>query len=169
MTGTETNPIQVPSVSPPEVNTQRPAPLMAASLPTQAPPSKTKGKGKGKGKKNNATAPSNNHYVLPGPEEALQAFMNGLEAFITEWNETPREISQAPFSHILPVPLTTPMDTPCPRDEIIKVVTDSQFAPIEDVAERDASRMHGFTVSERLAIYDEEEEGWGGLPKYTCK
>ena len=30
-------------------------------------------------------------------------------------------------------------------------------------------RTHGFTISERLAVYDEEEEGWGGLPKFTCE
>ena len=49
------------------------------------------------------------------------------------------------------------------------MITDSQFAPIEDVAERDAMRTHGFTVSECLAVYDKEEEGWGGLPKFTCE
>ena len=166
--GTETNPIEVSLASPPEVDTQRAAPLTAASLPTQTS-IRNKGKGKGKGKKNDTIKPPNNWHTLPGPKEALQAFMNGPEAFITEWSETPREIAPAHFSHISPVPLTAPMDTPCPRDVSIKVITDSQFTPIEDVAKRDAMCMHVFTVSKRLAVYDKEEEGWGGLPKFTCE
>ena len=172
--GTETNPIEVTSASPPEVDTQRPAPLTAASLPVRTTTKgKGKGKNKGKGGKGNTTATvpptTNNRYTLPGPEEALRAFMNGPEAFITEWNDAPGGLPQEPFSHISPVPLTTPFDTPCPKDDSIVVINDSQFASIEDIAERDSMRTHGFTISDRLAVYDEEEEGWGGLPKFTCE
>ena len=169
--GTETNPIKVASASPPEVDTQHLPLLTATSLPIQTT-TKGKGKGKGgkgKGKTNTATPTTNNRYVLPVLKEALRAFMNGPEAFIPEWSNAPRDDPQAPFSHIPPLPLTVPMETPCPRDESIKVINDSQFASIEDIAERDSMRMHGFTISERLAIYDEEEEGWGGLPKFTCE
>ena len=162
--GTETNPIEVASASPPEVDTQRPALLTAASLPVRTTTKKGKGKGKGKGKTNTTVPPSNNRYTLPGAEEALKAFMNRPEAFITEWNETPGDIPLDHFSHISPILLTNPMETPCPRDDSIKVITNSQFAPIKDVAEQDASCTHGFTVTERLVVYDEEEEGWGGLP-----
>lgn len=168
--GTETDPIEITLASPPEVDTQRPAPLTAASLPIHTTTKgKGKGKGKNKGKTNADVLPAHNRFALPNPEDAFRAFMNGPEAFITDWNETSGDTPQAPFSHISPVPLTAPMDTPCPRDESIKVITDSQFAPIEDVAERDAMRTHGFTVSERLAVYDEEKDRWGGLPKFTCE
>ena len=172
--GTETNPIEVTSASPPEVDTQRPPPLTAATLPVRAA---RKGKGKGKnkvtrnsgGKNANPAPTTTNRYELPNAEEALRAFMNGPEAFITEWNDTLGDATQTHFSHIPPIPLTEPLSTPCPRDESLKIIDESQFASIEDIAERDSMRTHGFTVSERLAVYDEEEEGWGGLPKFTCE
>ena len=172
--GTATDPIEVASASLPEVDTQRPAPLTAASLPIHTA-TKSKGKGKGgkggksKGKAADTAQPPTNRYTVPGAEEALKAFMNGPEAFITEWSDTPGEAPSVHFSHISPVPLTEPLKTPCPRDGSITVISESQFAPIEDVAEQDAMHTHGFTVSERLAVFDEEEEGWGGLPKYTCE
>ena len=174
--GTESNPIEVTSASPPEVDTQRPPPLTAASLPIRAAKVK-KGKGKGKNKeaansggKGNAPTPAtNNRYELPSAEEALRAFMNGPEAFITEWNDASGDATQTPFTHIPPIPLTEPFSTPCPRDESVIVINESQFASIEDIAERDSRRTHGFTISERLAVYDEEEAGWGGLPKFTCE
>ena len=84
--GTASDPIEVTSASPPEVNTQRPAPLTATSLPIHAT-TKSKGKGKGgkgKGKAANTAQPPTNRYTVPGAEEALKAFMNGPEAFITE-------------------------------------------------------------------------------------
>ena len=172
--GTETNPIEVASASPPEVDTQRPPPLTVASLPTRVA-KKGKGKGKksgtGKGGGNSAAPPSapTNRYELPNAKEALLAFMSGPEALITDWNDPSGDASQAHFSHISPVPLTVPFDSPCPRDESITVIDEKQFATIEDIAECDSLRTHGFTVSECLAVYDEEEEGWGGLPKFTCE
>ena len=171
--GTETNPIEVASASPPEVNTQRPPPLTIASLPTRvAKKGKGKGKKAGTGEKRgdkSAGPPPPNRYELPNAKEALLAFMSGPEALITDWSDPPGDASQAHFSHISPVPLTTPFDSPCPRDESIIVIKEDQFATIEDIAERDSLRTHSFTISERLAVYDEEEEGWGGLPKFTCE
>ena len=170
--GTKTNPIEVAFASPPEVDTQRPPPLTVASLPVRVTAKgggKGKGKGKGKGGKKTNPPATNNRFELPNSEEVLRAFMNGPEAFITEWHDVPRDAPPTHFSHISPVPLTTPPETPCPRDETIKIIDESQFASIQDIAERDALRTHGFTVTERLAIYDEEEEGWGGLPKFTCE
>ena len=124
--------------------------------------------GKGDTNTNPPTTPAN-RFEIPDTKDALLAFMNGPEAFITEWSDLPGDASQAHFSHISPVPLTTPFDSPCPKDESITVIDEKQFASIEDIAEWDSHRTHGFTVSERLAVYDEEEEGWGGLPKFTCK
>ena len=166
--GTETNPIEVTTASPPDVDTQRPAPLTAASLPIKVAKAK-KGKGKAKGGNAAPTPTTNNRYELPNAEEALRAFMNGPEAFITEWSDTHGDTTQTHFTHIPPIPLTEPLSTPCRRDESLRVIKEDQFNTIEDVAERDAKRTHGFTVSERLAIYDEEESGWGGLPKFTCE
>ena len=171
--GTETNPIEITSASPPEVDTQRP-PLTAASLPIRVA-KKGKGKGKkanpGKGGDANTNPPQapSNRYEIPDAKEALLAFMSGPEALITDWNDPLGDAAQANFSHISPVPLTNPLDSPCPRDESITIIKEEQFASIEDIAERDSLRTHGFTVSERLAVYDEEEQGWGGLPKFTCE
>ena len=165
---TDTNPIEISSASPPEVDTQRPPPLTAASLPIKVAKAK-KGKGKGKNKSTAPTSTTANRYELPNAEEALRAFMNGPEAFITEWNDTPGDATQTNFTHIPPIPLTEPLSTPCHRDESLKIINEDQFASIEDVAERDSRRTHGFTISERLAVYDEEEAGWGGLPKFTCE
>ena len=166
--GTENNPIEVTSASPPDVDTQRPPPLTAASLPIKVAKAK-KGKGKTKGKNTAPTPTTNNRYELPNAEEALRAFMNGPEAFITEWTDTPGDTTQTNFTHIPPIPLTEPLSTPCRRDESLKIINEDQFASIEDVAERDSRRTHGFTITERLAVYDEEEAGWGGLPKFTCE
>ena len=73
------------------------------------------------------------------------------------------------FSTVPPLPSTGPGDLPCPRDTKLTVIQSLAIASIEDIADRDALRTHGFTISERLAMYDEEEEGWGGLPKHTCE
>ena len=166
--GTETNPIEVTSASPPEVDTQRPPPLTAASLPVRAV-KKGKGKGKNSGAKKVPPTGATNRYELPNAEEALRSFMNGPEAFITEWHDAPSDTTQNHFSHIPPIPLTEPLTTPCPRDPTLQVINNEQFSSIEDIAERDSVRTHGFTISERLAVYDEEEAGWGGLPKFTCE
>ena len=132
-------------------------------------PSPPKNKGKKANKKGQATI-ATNHYELPDPNKALWSFLDGPEAFITEWakDDQPGK-PQNNFSHISPVPLTIPGDTPCPRDSNLNVFPMTTFASIEDIAERDALQTHRFTISECLALYDEEEEGWGGLPKFTCK
>ena len=40
---------------------------------------------------------------------------------------------------------------------------------IEDCTEKSTMCTHGFSVNEPLVLYDEIEDSWGGLPKYTCK
>ena len=67
------------------------------------------------------------------------------------------------------MPTTGPGDATCPRDPSLTVIQGASIASIEDTAERDALRTHGFTISERLAVYNEEEEGWGSLPRHTCE
>ena len=65
----EPDPIYVTSASPPEVDTQRQAPLTEASLPIRV----TKKKGKGKGKtpqKLGAEKPSN-RYEIPTPADTI--------------------------------------------------------------------------------------------------
>lgn len=119
-------PIYVSSVLPPNIETQRQAPLTEATLPAQAAPvkSKKKGKGKGGGKaKSTATtpAPPTNWFALPDPGEALCSFLDRPEAFITDWaNDDQTDKLHTDFLYLTPILLTILRDSLCPWDQISK-------------------------------------------------